>query len=165
MRSIKQGYQTFVKRIYHLTPGLDQGNILINNDVNVLSGLRLPKGQNSDRPGVPVAGDTRYNTDNNFLEYYDGTDWRSITYQQNQAILKEIFPGDGIADTFGPLYYTPASVDNILVFVQNVFQIGGSNYTLVDSMGGATPPLKYIKFGSVPPNGHSIVVLHGFDKT
>ena len=164
MRSIKQGYQTFIKRIYNLTPGVDQGNILINNDT-AIAGLRLPKGQTADRPSIPIAGDTRYNTDNNLLEYYDGVDWRSITYQQNQTITKDSFTGDGIATKFGPLTTTPSGENNILVFIQNVFQIGGSNYTLVDSLGGATPPLNYINFGSVPPLGHSIVILQGFDKT
>ena len=77
MRSVKQGYQTFIKRIYNLTPGVDQGNILINNDT-AIAGLRLPKGQTADRPSIPIAGDTRYNTDNNLLEYYDGVDWRKI---------------------------------------------------------------------------------------
>ena len=164
MRSLRQGYQTFVKSIYNLTPGIDQGNILINNDT-AITGLRLPKGLDADRPSVPISGDIRYNTTSNVLEYYDGSNWRRVTYQQNQTITKDSFTGDGVVDLFGPLTYTPSSVDNILVFIQNVFQIGGSNYSLQDSLGGATPPLNYIKFGSIPPLGHSIILLHGFDRT
>lgn len=146
-----------------MTHGTGQQNILINNDT-ITGSIRLPKGLTAERAN-PVAGDLRFNTNTNYIEYYDGVDWRSLTYQQNQTITKDTFTGDGIATKFGPLTYTPAGANNILVFIQNVFQIGASNYTLVDSGGGATPPLNYINFGSVPPNGHSIVVLHGFDKT
>lgn len=163
MRSIKTGHQFFVKGTYALTPGISTENVLIKN-ANVTGSIRLPKGLTAERIN-PVSGDIRYNTNTNFIEYYDGTDWRSITYQQNQTITKDSFTGDGVADLFGPLTYTPASVNNILVFIQNVFQIGSSNYTLTDSGGGATPPLNYIKFGSAPPLNHSIIILHGFDKT
>ena len=38
-------------------------------------GLVWAKGTTAQRPGAPVAGDTRYNTDDNKLEYYDGTSW------------------------------------------------------------------------------------------
>lgn len=164
MRSIKQGIPYFVKGSYSLTSGYDLTNVLINNDT-LTGSIRLPKGLDADRPAVPISGDLRYNTTSNVLEYYDSVNWRSVTYQQNQTITKDSFTGDGVVDTFGPLTYTPSGVDNILVFIQNVFQIGGSNYNLVDSLGGSTPPLNYIKFGSIPPLGHSITILHGFDKT
>lgn len=164
MRSIKQGPQYFVKGTYSLTPGYDLTNVLIKNDT-LTGSIRMPKGLDAERPGTPVSGDIRYNTTSNVMEYYDGGNWRSISYQQNQTITKDSFTGDGINDKFGPLTYTPTSVNNILVFIQNVFQVGASNYTLVDSGGGATPPLNYIKFGSIPPNGHSIIILHGFDKS
>lgn len=163
MRSIKLGQQSFVKGTYALTPGISTENVLIKS-ATVTGSMRLPKGLTAERVN-PVSGDIRYNTTTNFIEYYDGTDWRSVAYQQNQTITKDSFTGDGIADTFGPLSFTPAGVNNILVFIQNVFQVGSSNYTLVNSVGGATPPLNYIKFGSFPPLGHSIILLHGFDRT
>lgn len=163
MRSIKLGQQSFVKGTYALTSGVGTENVLIKN-ATVTGSIRLPKGLTADRVN-PISGDIRYNTTTNFIEYYDETDWRSVAYQQNQTITKDSFTGDGVADSFGPLSFTPKGVDNILVFIQNVFQTGSSNYTLVDSLGGATPPLNYIKFGSVPPLNHSIIVLHGFDKT
>ena len=163
MRSIKTGQQSFVKSAYSLTPGASTENILING-ATITGSVRLPKGLTADRVN-PVSGDIRFNTTTNFIEYYDGVDWRSLSYQQNQTVTKDSFTGDGVEDTYGPLSFTPAGNDNILVFIQNVFQIGSSNYTLTDSSGGATPPLNYIKFGSIPPLGHSIVILHGFDKS
>jgi hypothetical protein len=163
MRSIKLGQQSFVKGTYALTSGISTENVLIKNDT-VTGSIRLPKGLTGDRIN-PVSGDIRYNTTTNFIEYYDGTDWRSIAFQQNQTITKDSFTGDGVEDTFGPLTFTPASVNNILVFIQNVFQVGSSNYDLRDSLDGTTPPLNYIRFGSIPPLNHSIIVLHGFDKT
>ena len=38
-------------------------------------GLRIPVGTDSQRPtGIPI-GATRYNTDQSYLEIWDGTDW------------------------------------------------------------------------------------------
>jgi hypothetical protein len=146
-----------------MTHGTSTQNILINNDL-ITGSLRIPKGTTGDRVN-PNTGDIRYNTTTNYLEYYDGSNWRSVTFQQNQTITKDTFTGDGVNTRFGPLSFTPSGANNILVFIQNVFQVGTTNYTLVNSTGGGTGTLNYINFGSIPPNGHSIVILHGFDKT
>jgi hypothetical protein len=59
----------------------------------------------------------------------------------------------------------------VLVFVENVFQISGTNYTLEQSSGGnLTGPNApyadgwYIKFSSPPDLAKPITVLHNFDK-
>ena len=36
------------------------------------------KGTTAQRPGSPVSGDTRYNTTDNKLEFYNGTDWSNL---------------------------------------------------------------------------------------
>ena len=38
-----------------------------------------PKGTTAQRPGAPVAGDTRYNTDLNALEVYEGSAWDPLS--------------------------------------------------------------------------------------
>jgi hypothetical protein len=37
--------------------------------------VKLPVGTTAQRPGSPVVGMTRLNTDDNFLEFYNGTSW------------------------------------------------------------------------------------------
>lgn len=41
-------------------------------------GVTLPKGTTAERPGTPVEGMLRFNTDTNLVEYYNGTQW--VTY-------------------------------------------------------------------------------------
>ena len=43
--------------------------------VSVEKQLELPAGTTNERPEIPGAGSTRWNTDNNALEIYDGTTW------------------------------------------------------------------------------------------
>ena len=52
--------------------------------VNVTSGTGsalLPKGTTAQRDTSPTQGGTRFNTTNGVLEYYDGTNWQSISSQ------------------------------------------------------------------------------------
>ena len=53
--------------------------------------LQLPTGTTAQRPTSPSAGEWRYNTDQNKVEYYDGSDWRQI---DDEALpLPANFPG------------------------------------------------------------------------
>ena len=52
---------------------------------------------------------------------------------------------------------------NILVFVENVFQIATTNYTFVQNPAGKAPGF-YISFSSAPDVGKPVTVLHNFDK-
>ena len=40
--------------------------------------LRLPSGGTATRPSSAVAGEWRYNTDDNKVEFYDGNGWFQI---------------------------------------------------------------------------------------
>ena len=54
----------------------------VTNDLLALgestSALGLPKGTTAQRPLSPVQGMTRQNTDDNVVEYYDGTEWKQV---------------------------------------------------------------------------------------
>ena len=54
----------------------------ITNDLLALgentSSLNLPKGTTAQRPVSPVAGMVRENTDDNVIEYYNGTEWKQV---------------------------------------------------------------------------------------
>ena len=47
--------------------------------INGTGALTTPVGTTAERPATPAAGMTRYNTTNNQIEYYTGTDWYGIT--------------------------------------------------------------------------------------
>ena len=54
----------------------------VTNDLLALgestSSLNLPKGTTAQRPISPVAGMVRENTDDNVIEYYNGTEWKQV---------------------------------------------------------------------------------------
>lgn len=39
-------------------------------------GISLPRGTTAQRPASATAGDIRYNTDRNYIEFYNGTSWQ-----------------------------------------------------------------------------------------
>ena len=45
------------------------------------SSLRLPSGDTASRPTNPNTGELRYNTDDNYVEYWDGSEWFQIDYE------------------------------------------------------------------------------------
>jgi len=47
-------------------------------DVSQAGGVRIPYGDASTRPSVPVIGITRYNTQDLQVEIYDGASWVSV---------------------------------------------------------------------------------------
>ena len=65
----------------------------ITNDLLALgestSSLNLPKGTTAQRPSSPVAGMVRENTDDNVIEYYNGTEWKQIVYQNTFPVTLE----------------------------------------------------------------------------
>lgn len=155
---------------------IDDQVILDSNNV-----MLVPKGTTAQRPSTPITGHVRYNTDANEFEAYQNSAWRKVRYKepnQDPGITQQNL-GNGDADetVFGPLasgdadYPVPAAAQNVLVFVENVFQISGTNYTLEQSVSGSltgpnTPYADgwYIKFTSAPDLAKPITVLHNFDK-
>jgi hypothetical protein len=139
--------------------------------MNAHGGLMLPKGSTAERPQLTgvrqptdANGTIRYNTSNSTIEAYVGGTWVVVASPVASAITKQTLgPGDGVERVFGPLNTTfvtsySASPDNILVIVENVFQISGTNYTVVQS-NGVTPINGnvyaagwYVNFTSAVPN-------------
>ena len=130
-------------------------------------GLRLPQGTTAQRPnnsGVRYPGDAsefadgtiRYNLDTNSLEALIAGVWEVVRAPGATTITKQTLgPGDGVAVAFGPLTLTPSSENNIIVLVENVMQIGTTNYTLTSSN-------TVITFTSPVPVGKFVTVFFGF---
>ena len=63
----------------------------VTNDLLALgentSSLNLPKGTTAQRPSSPVAGMVRENTDDNVIEYYNGTEWKQVLTQDPPVLV------------------------------------------------------------------------------
>ena len=110
--------------------------------------LVLPSGNGAARPGNPVNGMMRYSTDavtNGQVEVYSAGRWRALKYvEQGTIIQQNLGAGDANNTYFGPLnstYYNPSNnannttvgAQNVLVIVENVIQVSGINYTIVQN--------------------------------
>jgi hypothetical protein len=152
--------------------------------------LRLPKGTSAQRPQLAnvstpegANGYIRYNTSLDDisglpigLEAYINGVWEVVRGPGAGAIYKQsIGPGNYEEIFFGPLDRVISSIDNILVFVENVFQISETNFTLVSNPSGnalATygdlvegqpyPPGQYLRFESEVPLDKLVTVYFGF---
>lgn len=152
-----------------------KGVIYDINDQVVLDSsnvLLVPKGSESQRPSTPENGHVRYNSDDNEFEFYANGAWREVRYKEPSQVgitQQNLGNGDAVETIFGPLdsgdadFPVPAAAQNILVFVENVFQISGTNYNLVQNPTGFASGY-YLEFTSAPDAGKPITVLHNFDK-
>jgi hypothetical protein len=143
--------------------------------MDLTGGLRIPKGTTSQRPqitGVRIPGSPngfiRYNTtidpvtgEQIGLEALINGIWEVIKAPGTTAITKQTLgPGDDVETTFGPLSITPLADNNILVLVENVFQISQSNYDLSYNHLGSGDT--YIVFTSPVPLGKFVTLYFGF---
>ena len=102
-------------------------------------GLLLPSGTTAQRPSAPTAGTTRYNSDNNQVEYYNGTAWVPLYeprwgYDETQITA----PANSGADFTITNFFTnvplgaPTNENHIHVFINGVglrnaeFSVGGA---------------------------------------
>ncbi len=51
----------------------------VSLDINATDAIGMPNGTTAQRPALASAGDMRFNSDLNLMEYYDGTRWNSIS--------------------------------------------------------------------------------------
>lgn len=145
---------------------LQDGRIITDTKV----AIRLPVGGDQDRPTINENGDIRYNEDLKEYEVYNGqspgTGWEKIrTVRPAPITVQNLGDGDYAITVFGPLRYSTneaytnyTSPQNILVFVENVYQIPVLNYTLIQTPGNTVS----IQFTSPPPNKR-VTALLGFD--
>jgi hypothetical protein len=150
--------------------------------INAKGGMMLPKGSTAERPQLTgvrqptdANGTIRYNTTTSSIEAYVGGAWEVVRAPGASAIAKQTLgPGDDTETVFGPLNTSflaaySASDDNILVLVENVFQISVTNYTVEQSVSGnLTGPGApysdgwYVKFTSAVPLGKYVTVYYGY---
>ncbi len=157
--------------------------------------LLVPKGSTAQRSPDTSAptyldGMIRYNTTTGEFEGRQDGEWRSFRFKEPGNIqlqtLSEL--GDGSTVVFGPLNPDPLSVivaqsdvsnwdvtqaaKNILVLVENVVQIPGVNFVLVQNPAGdyggnpgvSMGPGTYIQFATAVPANKPVYIFHNFDR-
>ena len=136
-----------------------QGYTLKNSVLNqgTVESVVLPVGTAAQRPAAPSVGATRFNTTSGNLEVYNGSAWDSLALEGMTDITVDTFTGDASTTVFGSMTYAVDYAENILVFVNGVFQTPTTNYTVDGSYD--------ITFTSAPPNSVAINIIHGLAST
>jgi hypothetical protein len=137
--------------------------------MNLTGAVRLPKGTTAQRPDLSLVrtlggadGFIRYNTDTDTIEALVDDVWEVVRAPGATAITKQTLgPGDGEETVFGPLVKIPASANNIIVLVENVFQISDTNFVLVQNPAGKAPGW-YLDFSEAVPTDKNVTVLYGY---
>ncbi len=152
------------------------GNKDVRRDINgqvVLDStdmVLVPKGTTAQKVTSPVNGHMRYNTTTNVFENYQAGSWAPIRrFEPANIVMQSLGNGNDVETKFGPLDNqdtynpAPASAANIIVLVENVFQLPTTNYTLEQNPGGYAAGW-YVVFGTPVPTGKPVTVLHNYDK-
>ena len=154
------------------------GNKDIRRDINgqvVLDStdmMLVPTGTTAQKLTSPVNGHMRYNTTTNVFENYQAGSWAPIRrFEPASIVMQSLGNGNDTETKFGPLNNgdsynpAPAAAQNLIVLVENVFQLPTTNYSVSGTGVTAT-----ITFGSAPPandgstGGHIIAIIHGLAK-
>jgi hypothetical protein len=104
----------------------------------------LPSGTDAQIPGSPVNGMMRYNVDHDEVQVYQAGTWRSLRFKESTGITQQSLGNiDGYSYFYGPLnsVYDPTNIasgqtlggQNVLVFIENVFQIFNTNYVITQN--------------------------------
>ncbi|NDB57557.1 hypothetical protein EB001_03830 [bacterium] len=121
--------------------------------------IRLPNGNTAARP-TAATGVIRFNTQLGVYEgSQDGSTWIQFTMGTGGtiAINKVTTTGDGSTSTFSGFFSTaPATANNVMVYIDNVYQEPTENYTVSSNN---------ITFTSAPHSGARIFAIEGFDNT
>jgi hypothetical protein len=111
--------------------------------------IHVPVGNTAQRPASPAAGYFRYNSETEKFEGYT-TEWGAIAGGGSGTNMDtNIFAGDG-SDTTFTLSTAPSTENNLMVFIDGVFQAQN-----VYSVSGTT-----LTFATAPANGRVITVYH-----
>lgn len=151
---------------FYKRKSLDKHNPMDNGFAQNISGdllttsktsLQLPSGLQTDRPTALSEGQVRYNQDINEIEAYVNGIWERIrTVRPAPIVVQNLGSGNYLTTIFGPLNpefqksYIQGSA-NVMVYVDNVYQIPGLNYNLLltEPTGGVLRTLGITPVGAI----------------
>ena len=132
--------------------------------------MQIPKGTAAQNITASVDGQIRYNTDTDVFENRQAGAWAPVRRFEPASIVQQALGnGDDVETKFGPLDNgdtfnpTPAAAQNLIVLIENVFQLATTNYVLQQNPPTYTAGW-YVVFGTAVPTGKPVTVLHNFDK-
>jgi hypothetical protein len=137
MRLIK-AQNTNLRNIYGNGIKFDINDQVIFDTTN---SILVPKGTTAQRPTSPVNGHLRFNTTDSRFEIYENSKWDGLRVDGTDKIFGPLASGDAF-------YPVPAAAQNVLVLVENVFQISGTNYTLVQNPGAVNTITSIVSTGA-----------------
>ena len=119
--------------------------------------ILIPRGTTAEQPSSARAGQFRYNETVNGLEFFNGTTFVQLqgAVGATSTITRDSFTLDGSTTVFSGLSFTPTADQNVLVFIEGVFQkddtysISGTQITLSSTLPSDA--------------GKTLTLLHGFD--
>ena len=91
------------------------------------SDIVIPSGVAAKRPGVPQVGSFRLNTTTAKMEFFNGTEFKTLSNAGFVGVTVDSFTGDNSTTTF-TLSVTPNAATGILVFVGQVYQKPATHY-------------------------------------
>jgi len=154
MRLIK-AQNTNLRNIYGKGVKYDVNDQIILDSTNT---VLVPSGTTAQRPTSAVNGHLRYNTTDSRFEIYENNKWDGLKVAAPSTAApvtqQNLGSGDAVETIFGPLdsgdafYPVPAAAQNVLVFVENVFQISGTNYTLIQNPGAENRITSIVSIGA-----------------
>ena len=121
-----------------------------NLTLNGTGSVKVPAGTTAQRDGTPVSGMFRYNSSLAQFEGYTDA-WGAIGGGGTNTFTTDSFTGNGTTTAYA-LSQTVSSEDNLLVFIEGVFQQQDA-YSIATSGGTTT-----LTFSSAPANGNSILI-------
>ncbi len=114
------------------TFAVEQNGKIVTDSV---ASIQIPAGSTNQRVESYQNGQLRYNTDLQEFEGYINGQWELLrTRRQANITFQTVGTGNYVNTTYGPLSYrqNPNKPENVLVFVENVYQVPTVNYTLVN---------------------------------
>jgi len=154
MRLIK-AQNTNLRNIYGKGVKYDINDQVVLDSTNT---MLVPKGTTAQRPSSPLNGHLRYNTTDDRFEIYESGAWYGLRVAAPSPTApitqQNLGSGDANETIFGPLESgdpfnpVPAAAPNILVFVENVFQISTTNYSLVQNPGNQNTISSIVSVGA-----------------
>jgi hypothetical protein len=103
-----------------------------------VTAIEIPEGTTAQRP-IGSEGMIRYNSDLHYFESFTQGVWAPFQAKAFFTIHQDEFDNGDYADIyFGPLTQTVSTTtpQNVLVYIENVPQLSGLNYILVNSTAG-----------------------------
>jgi len=122
------------------------GRIVTNTTVE----METPSGTKQQRSNNPALGSLRFNTEIGYeggeLEVYVRDQWEIVKTNRQAEIVRQTFYGNYLDTYFGPLayYLDTTKPQNVQIYIENVYQIPQTNYTLQNSQ-----PLTPLKVNGV----------------